>query len=81
MTYNKNCLQNIKPHREKIFFPNGIYVETKFKDTYIGYINENKIILKNVYYIPSFKINLLSTDQLLEEYFKIMFYKKIIIRN
>jgi len=52
----------------------GGRIVSKYKGTYIGYINDNKIILKDVLYIPSFKRNLLSIYSLCKDNYKIMFY-------
>jgi len=74
MTHNKKCLHNIRKHYEIISFADGGTVRSECIGTYIGYINENKIVLKNVLYIPSFKRNLMSIHQLCNQFFKILFY-------
>ena len=55
MTHNLECLHNIHKHQESISFADGGTVKSKYIGTFTRYINENKIILKNILYIPSFK--------------------------
>ena len=43
MTHNKNCLSNIKEHKEKVYFADCSFVESKYIGTFIGYINKNKV--------------------------------------
>ena len=74
MTHNLGCLHNIHKHQEIISFADGGTVKSKYIGTFTGYINENKITLKNVLYIPSFKRSLMSIYQLCNQYFKILFY-------
>ena len=72
MTHNKNCLSNIKEHKEKVYFADGSFVESKYIGTFIGYINEkNKIKFKVVLYIPEFKKSLLSIENLCISNYKI----------
>ena len=74
MTHNLKCLENIQKHNELITFADGETVESKYKGTYTGFINESKIILKDVLYIPSFKRSLMSIHQLSDKHFKIIFF-------
>ena len=62
MTGDLECLSNITKFNKRIYFANGKNVKSKFIGTYKGYINDNKINLKNVLYVPVFKRNLISID-------------------
>jgi len=75
MTQNKNCLNNIKEHKEKVYFADGSFVESKYIGTFIGYINENKVKFKDVLYIPEFKRSL-SIENLCNSNYKLIFYRK-----
>jgi len=75
MTGDLECLSNITKFNKRIYFANGENVKSKFIGTYKGYINDNKINLKNVLYIPVFKRNLISIDCLSDQYFKTIFQK------
>jgi len=59
---------------EIIQFADGGTVTATYKGTYVGYINNNEITLRNVLYIPKFKRSLLSIDNLSEEGYKTIFY-------
>ena len=74
MTHNLKSLINIKNHVEKINFADGGTVESTYKGTYVGFINEFKIILKDVLHIPTFKRSLISVHQLTKQHFKVYFY-------
>jgi len=50
-------------------------VKSKFIGTYKGYVNDNKITLKNVLYVPEFKKNLISIDGLSDQHYKTIFQK------
>ena len=76
MTNNLKGLKDIVKHKESIVFANGETTKSTFKGTYEGYINDNKIILHNVLYIPAFRRSLLSIDCLSERHFKTIFYNK-----
>jgi len=80
MTGDLNCLLDKKKYNKKIFFANGDFVKSKFIGTYKGYVNDNKIKLKNVLYVPEFKKNLISIDGLVINIIK-QFFKKLIIKN
>jgi len=75
MTGDLECLSNITKFNKRIYFANGENVKSKFIGTYKGYINDNKINLKNVLYVPVFKRNLISIDCLSDQYFKTIFQK------
>jgi len=64
MTHNKNILTNIKNININIYFANGSTIKSKLISQYIGYINDEKIILNDVLYIPIFKRSLLLIDHL-----------------
>ena len=76
MTHDIKCLKNYHKYDEVITFANGDTVTSEYIGTYIGYINECKIVLKNVLYIPSFKRSLMSIHQLCNQYFEILFYNQ-----
>jgi hypothetical protein len=76
MTNNLKGLKDIVKHKESIVLANGETTKSTFKGTYEGYINDNKIILHNVLYIPAFRRSLLSIDCLSERHFKTIFYNK-----
>jgi len=59
---------------EIIQFADGGTVTATYIGTYVGYINNNEITLRNVLYIPKFKKSLLSIDNLSEEGYKTIFY-------
>eukprot|EP00833_Pecoramyces_ruminatium_P010547 jgi/Orpsp1_1/1184579/evm.model.c7180000090085.1 len=75
MTGNINCLTNVRKFNRIIYFPNGGYVRSKNIGDYIGYVNNNKIVLKDVLYIPVFKKSLLSVDCLSDRYYKTVFHR------
>jgi len=75
MTNDVNILTNVKRIHRLIYFATGEYVIAKSIGQYIGYVNNTKIKLNNVLYIPEFKRNLISIDQLINKNYKIIFYK------
>ena len=75
MTGNVDLLDNKKAFNKKIFFANGDYVKSKYIGEFNGYINDNKISLKNILFIPEFKRNLMSVDCLTDSHFKTVFFK------
>lgn len=72
MTNNIDTLINKKRCEETILFAHGESVIAAFVWTYIGYINNTRLILKNVLYVPKFKRSLLSIDNLSEKGFMII---------
>ena len=81
MTHNLDCLSDIQKHKERVYFADGSFVESKYIGTFIGYINENKIKFKDVLYIPEFKRSLLFIGSLCNSnyYNKINNYNYFII--
>jgi len=75
MTGDLSCLSNISKFNREIYFANGESVKSKFIGTYNGYINDNKITLKNVLFVPVFKKNLISIDCLSDQNYKTVFQK------
>jgi len=76
MTGDLNILDDIKEFKAKIKFADGNCVITNKIGTYNGYINDNKIKLTKVLYVPSFQKNLISIDGLSDQHFKTVFYRK-----
>ena len=76
MTGEPGILTNFRRLNKKIYFANGQYVRSRGIGTYEGYINDYKVSLKNVLYVPSFKKNLLSVDGLSDQNYKTMFCKR-----
>lgn len=76
MTNNLEILQDITKNKEDISFADGGSVTATYKGTYRGYIYNNKITLKNVLYVPSFKRSLISIDCLTDKNYKTIFFKK-----
>ena len=73
ITNSPNLLTNIKPCNEKISLPNGKFVLSNFRGNFTGYINSNKIVLNDVYVVPSITKNIISVTQLIKQYYKIIF--------
>lgn len=76
ITYQLNTLHNIKPHREQVVFANGNSIYSSYKGDFESFVNNNKILLKNVLYIANFKRNLISISKLIEQNYKITFQQK-----
>eukprot|EP00833_Pecoramyces_ruminatium_P017030 jgi/Orpsp1_1/1191062/evm.model.d7180000083239.1 len=75
MIHQKENLINTSDYHINIHFANGDIVKSELIGQYIGLINNHKIILNDVLYVPSFKRSLLSIDHLSEDNFKTVFYK------
>eukprot|EP00833_Pecoramyces_ruminatium_P014833 jgi/Orpsp1_1/1188865/evm.model.d7180000067778.1 len=75
MIHQKENLINTRDYHINIHFANGDIVKSELIGQYIGLINNHKIILNDVLYVPSFKRSLLSIDHLSEDNFKTVFYK------
>ena len=75
MINNKNFLTDTIKFNVNIYFANGGHVRSELKGKFVGYFNNNKIILNNVLYVPEFKRNLMSIDHLSSEYYKTVFYR------
>jgi len=76
ITHQFNTLHNVKPHYEIVTFANGDKVQSTYIGDFEGYINNTKISLKNVLFIPEFKRNLISIGNLLQQNYKISFQQK-----
>eukprot|EP00833_Pecoramyces_ruminatium_P007745 jgi/Orpsp1_1/1181777/evm.model.c7180000078571.1 len=74
ITNQLNILTNTKCHVENVIFANGDAIQSKFIGNYEGYINNNKITLSNVLYVPEFTKNLISISKLTKQNFKIIFH-------
>jgi len=71
-----NCLEkltNIRKCHEKIYFANSKFLIAKYIGTFIGYINNYKFIIEEVYYSSEINKNLLSIEQLTKQNYKIIF--------
>eukprot|EP00833_Pecoramyces_ruminatium_P008238 jgi/Orpsp1_1/1182270/evm.model.c7180000080563.1 len=62
--HSQNNLTNPRDFIINIHFANGGIVKSKYIGNYIGLINDNKIVLNDVLYVPSFKRSLVSIDHL-----------------
>eukprot|EP00833_Pecoramyces_ruminatium_P011250 jgi/Orpsp1_1/1185282/evm.model.c7180000093072.1 len=72
-TYQLDLLSNVKECNESITLANGEKITSTHIGDLNGHINNNKIILKNVYYTPLIKRNLISISSLTMENYKIVF--------
>ncbi len=75
MTNNKENLIDTRDYKVNIHFANGGMVKTELMGKYVGLINNKKIVLNDVLYVPSFKRSLLSIDHLSEDNYKTVFLK------
>jgi len=66
-------LTNIKICKTKILLENGKEVLSEFCSYFVGFINNNKFILKIVYYSRYIKRNLISINQLISQNYKVIF--------
>ena len=73
ITKSLNLLSNIQTVDEKIALPNGKLISSTFRGQFTGFINDNKISLKNVYYVPDITKNIISVTQLIKQHCKIIF--------
>ena len=73
VTYQLSLLKNIRQCNEKIILANGETVTVNQIGDFFGHINNNRIYLKNVYYAPSIKKNLISINSLTRENHKVIF--------
>jgi len=83
MTGMKENLSEFKKCTKRIFFANGRYILSEGIGTFSEYINNYKIILKNVLYVPSFKKNLISVDALSDQHYKstiIILHQYIVVK-
>jgi len=73
-TSNINLLIDIKRCNEEINLANGQIVTAVLKGNFKGYVNNNEIILTDVYYYsPAINKNLISIFKLQKENYKIAF--------
>ncbi len=73
VTYQLSILTNIRQCDERITLANGKSIHIKQIGDFTGFINNNKFILKNVYYSPHIKKNLISINSLIKENYKVIF--------
>eukprot|EP00833_Pecoramyces_ruminatium_P015632 jgi/Orpsp1_1/1189664/evm.model.d7180000073595.1 len=71
--HSQNNLTNPRDFIINIHFANGGIVKSKYIGKYIGLINDNKIVLNDVLYVPSFKRSLVSIDHLSKDNYKTVF--------
>ena len=64
---------NIEKCFENIALPNGKVIKSTYKGNFLGFINNNKILLKEVYFVPKVTKNIISTNKLTKDYYKIIF--------
>jgi len=64
MVNNLEALTDVEKCDELILFVNGGNTTATHKGKYVGYINKNKIVLHNVLFIPDFKRNFMSIENL-----------------
>ena len=75
MTHNKKILINSCEYYINIHFADWGTAKIELIGKYVGFINNSKIVLNDVLYVPSFKLGLFSIDHLNEENYKIIFWK------
>jgi len=73
ITNRLDKLTNINKCNEKLYLANNQTLTTKYIGTFKGYINNQEIIIKDVYYSPNIKKNLLSLGKLTQQNYKIIF--------
>ena len=69
-----NHLTNTQKCNENIHLPNGKTVLSTVKGDFIGYLFNNKITLKNVYFVPNFTKNIISVTNLIQQNYKVVFF-------
>jgi hypothetical protein len=75
ITKSFNLLSNIQTINEKIALPNGKLISSTIRGHYLtSFINDNKITLKNIYYVPNIAKNIISVTQLIKQHYKIIFF-------
>eukprot|EP00833_Pecoramyces_ruminatium_P007340 jgi/Orpsp1_1/1181372/evm.model.c7180000076991.1 len=75
ITNKLELLTNKVNHVEYITFANGDKIHSLFKGNFIGFINNYKIELKDVLYVPNSKKNLISLSKLTQLNYKFVFSK------
>jgi len=73
ITNRLDILTDIKECKEKIYFANKEFIYSSHIGDFIGFINNYKILIKNIYYSPKINKNLLSLGQLIKQNYKIVF--------
>jgi len=73
ITNQLNKLQNIKKWNENVYLANNQLISTQFISDFIGYIDNCKFTINNVYYSPKINKNLLSIGMLTQQGYKIIF--------
>lgn len=66
-------MQNIKKCNENVYLANNQIISTQFIGDFIGYIDNCKFTINNVYYSPKIHKNLLSIGMLTQQDYKIIF--------
>ena len=72
ITYQKDLLKDIKQHHKEITLSNRNKELSNYIGNIEGYINNNKVILKDVLYIQNFKRNIISISKLIEQKYKFL---------
>jgi len=66
-------LTNIRKCQVSVFLANGKEIISNYIGDFIGFVNNNKFVLKNVFYSKHIKRNLISLNQLISQNYKIVF--------
>ena len=74
ITKSIGLLTNIKKCNEEITLPNGKIVTSSSFGDFIGYLNNTKFILKNVFYVRDINKNIISVTKLTQQFYKIVFF-------
>jgi len=67
-------LTNIKDCNEEIILPNGKIIHSTKQGDFIGYLNNIKFILNDVFYVPELNKNIISVSKLTQQSYKVVFF-------
>jgi len=74
ITNSISSLKNLKYCNENIVLPNGNIVTSHKCGDFIGYLNNNKFVLRNVHFVPHITKNIISVTKLIQQYYKVIFF-------
>eukprot|EP00833_Pecoramyces_ruminatium_P004671 jgi/Orpsp1_1/1178703/evm.model.c7180000066417.1 len=74
ITNSLYLLTNLCKCNEEILLPNGKFVTASACGNFIGYLNNNKIVLNEVYYVPNINKNIISVSKLIQQSYKVIFF-------